>query len=327
MVALALGSAVGLSSGPAAAQAQSELDRARSLFRQGLSLEAAGNWAAALAKFDEVGRVKLTPQVRFHVARCNEQLGRLNEALGEYRMAEYEAGEQNLTDLPAITQARQSLETRIPKLVIQRGAGAETAQIELDGVALGEKEIGQPVSVDPGPHRIVAKLSLDREFEQSTVVKESETAQVVLVAPASLGAAPEEPPTTSPYAAATPGKNGSPAEARRKPTVLPWVIGGVGAAGLVGSGVFYLMRQSEKNALDEVCRADNVCPASAKDKQDKGQLYTTLSMVSLGVGVVGVGVATYLFISGSQQRREQALVPLDVAALPGGGAFTVRGRF
>ena len=72
------------------------LEKARNLFRQGLSLEAAGNWAAALAKFQEVMKVKLTPQVRFHSARCSEQLGRLNEALGEYRLAEYEAGQQGL---------------------------------------------------------------------------------------------------------------------------------------------------------------------------------------------------------------------------------------
>src|ERR1051325_9094803 len=110
---------------PAAAQSQEELERARQQFRQGLRLEAAGDWAASLAKFVEVGKVKLTPQVRFHGARCNEQLGRLNEALGEYRLAEYEAGQQRLKELQAITQARQALESRVPKLLIKRGEGAE----------------------------------------------------------------------------------------------------------------------------------------------------------------------------------------------------------
>src|SRR5690349_5526477 len=104
---------------PVAAQSQDDLERARNFFREGLSLEAAGNWAQALAKFREVGKVKLTPQVRFHTARCNEQLGHLNTALGEYKLAEYEGGQQNIPELPAITQARTSLEARIPKLVIR----------------------------------------------------------------------------------------------------------------------------------------------------------------------------------------------------------------
>ena len=69
---------------PAAAQSQDDLEKARNLFREGLSLEAAGNWNSALAKFREVGKVKLSPQVRFHTARCNEQLGHLNTALGPF---------------------------------------------------------------------------------------------------------------------------------------------------------------------------------------------------------------------------------------------------
>src|SRR5882672_904089 len=178
---------------PARAQTQEELERARQQFRQGLSLEAAGNWSAALAKFVEVGKVKLTPQVRFHSARCNEQLGRLNEALGEYRLAEYEAGQQGLKEAAEISQARQALESRVPKLVIKRGEGAEAARIELDGVELGEAQIGQPVAVDPGPHTIVAKLGGDRQVEESASVKESETAEVVLKAPAAAETKPEKP--------------------------------------------------------------------------------------------------------------------------------------
>jgi hypothetical protein len=57
------------------AQSQDDLDRARNLFRQGLSLEAAANWAAALGKFQDVARVKLTPQVRFHIARWYRAFG------------------------------------------------------------------------------------------------------------------------------------------------------------------------------------------------------------------------------------------------------------
>jgi hypothetical protein len=326
-LALALAAAPARAEDAAAKQSQDDLERARSLFRQGLSLEAAGNWAAALSKFQEVGKVKLTPQVRFHTGRCNEQLGRLNEALGEYRLAEYEAGQQGLPDFASITQSRQALEARVPKVVIRRGAGAESARIELDGVELGESQIGQPFAVDPGPHTVVAKLGGDRQFQKSAVVKESETAEIVLVAPAGMGAAP----------AATPGGTGASGSADvasvQKSSALPWIVGGVGVAGLAGAGVFYALRASAKSDLDGTCRGD-VCPQSLESTQSKGKTYSTLTVVSLGVGVVGIGVATYLFVKGSgggaKSGGETAglFVPVDVTALPhGGGAVTVRGRF
>lgn len=324
LVALAVGAAA-LHGAPARAQSSDDLERARSEFRQGLSLEAAGNWSAALAKFQSVGKVKLTPQVRFHTGRCNEQLGRLNEALGDYRLAEYEAGQQGLPELESIAQSRQALEARIPKLVIRRGEGAELARVELDGVELGEAQIGQPLSVDPGPHTVVARLPGDRQFQQSASAKESETAELVLVAPTD-------------GAAVAPGASGGASgetnakdlgTTATKPGVLPWVVGGVGVAGLIGAGTFYVLRKGAESDLDDTCRG-TVCPKSIEDTQNKGELYTTLSLVSLGVGVVGLGVATYLFVSAPKGGPEKAnvFVPVDVAALPhGGGQLTVRARF
>jgi hypothetical protein len=304
----------------APASSQEDLERARSLFRQGLSLEAAGNWAAALSKFQDVAKVKLTPQVRFHSARCSEQLGRLNEALGEYRLAEYEAGQQGLPELAAIAQSRQALEGRVPKLIIRRGKGTESARIQLDGTDLGESQIGQPIAVDPGPHSVNVRLSPGREFQQAAVVKESETVEVPLVAP-DQGASPAvagAPPAGADHGGAPP-KGGS---------AVPWIIGGVGVAGLAASGVFYVLRQGAKSDLDSACRG-SLCPSSVQDTQSRGQTYTTVSMVALGVGVVGVGVATYLLVTGSSSGsgREQAFVPVDVVALPSGGSVTVRARF
>jgi len=313
---------VALAAPNVSAQSADVLEQARTLFREGLSLEAAGDWASALAKFEDVGKVKLTPQVRFHTARCYEHLGRLNEALGAYRLAEYEGGQQNIPELSAITQARQALEARVPKLVIKRGKGAESAKIELDGVALGEAQIGEPFAVDPGPHTVVAKLTGDRQFEQSTNVKESETAEVELVAPdfpapATAGASSSDLPNVADTSRGSPHSS-----------ALPWVVGGVGVAGLAGSGVFYLLRNGAKNDLDHGCHG-NVCPESLKSKQSDGELFSTLSMVSLGVGVVGVGLATYLFISGSHHTENVATtgVKWDAAIGPGMGAVRLDGVF
>src|ERR1044071_10265846 len=79
---LLLCSALLSSQAPALAQDANELKRARAQFQQATELEQAGNWTAALQAFREVGQVRMTPQVRFHIAVCEEKLGRLVAALG-----------------------------------------------------------------------------------------------------------------------------------------------------------------------------------------------------------------------------------------------------
>ena len=74
--------ALGLAAPAARAQSDEDLAQARVLFNEALSQETAGDWAGALEKMQKVSRVKLTPQVRYHLARCKEHLGRHTEALG-----------------------------------------------------------------------------------------------------------------------------------------------------------------------------------------------------------------------------------------------------
>src|SRR5688572_15513005 len=74
---------------PSAARAddKQELVRARAQFQQAIELEQAGNYAAAVQAFREVGQVRMTPQVRFHIAVCEEKLGRWVAALGSFELA------------------------------------------------------------------------------------------------------------------------------------------------------------------------------------------------------------------------------------------------
>jgi hypothetical protein len=286
----------------ASAQSAGELAKARALYKEGLSLEAAGDWAGALAKFQDVAKVKTTPQVRFHVGRCKEKLGRLNEALGEYRLAEYDAQQSKAKELAEITKSREALEARVPKLLITRGEGAPSLAIELDGVALGEAQVGKEVSVDPGPHRIVGKLA-SGQFEQDVNVDEGETKSIELTPPAELlkkkHAATDddtEPPPDQQPDQVKVDKKGKGA--------LPWVIGAVGVVSLGASGYFYLQRNKAQSDLDAVCR-NGVCPKSKQSLQDDGKKDATLSAVTLGIGVVGVGVAVILLATGGSKTQEK----------------------
>ncbi len=128
-----------------AALGQSNAGQAREIFRAGLALEAAGDWAGALVKFRQVAEDRPTPQVRFHIARCQEFLGRWTEALGTYRLALGEAEALQVEEvLQEGNRARLALEERIPKLTLVRGEGAEAAVLFVDGVEMGASAAGAP---------------------------------------------------------------------------------------------------------------------------------------------------------------------------------------
>jgi len=115
----------------------------------------------------------------------------------------------------------------------------------------------------------------------------------------------------------------------RGASALPWVFGGVGAVGLVGAGVFFALRQSERNDLGDKC-ASSKCLTEERSSVDRADRYGTLSLVSLGVGIAGVGAATYLFLSAPSSETAAARSPRVVGAagpLVGGGFVGLSGSF
>jgi hypothetical protein len=304
-LALALSAAPAFG-GPEAKPSPSAIDRARSQFHQGLALETAGDWAGALAIFQQVAYVKLTPQVRFHVGLCEEHLGQLAAALGDYELAAHEAEEGKVAEVSAQVAARRDdLKARIPQLVITRGAGGDYAAVSLDGVSIGASSIGVKLPVDPGPHSVEARASGYKPFRVTIEIAEKESKNVEITlekipspaAPAdSLGA----PSARAPETGSEPSR----------PSVLPFVVGGAGVVSVGAGVVFLLLRQNAIKTLDGMCTLPNhQCPPSAQSTYDQGRTYNTLANVTLGVGVVGIGVGTVLYFT--QKKSKPASVALS----------------
>lgn len=298
------------------AQSEAEIQQARTLYSQGLTQEAASDWAGALASFEKVARIRMTPQVRFHIARSKENLGRLNEALGGYRLAEHEA--QSTEGVPEsvlveVRQARESLEKRVPRLIIERGEGVDSAKIALDGVDLGQAQIGREVNVDPGPHLLRVTLADGRKFEKTVQVKEGERSQVLLDVPPDIQplATSQEDASSSGSEDAAPSDRGVASSTGSGP--MPWIVGGIGVASLAASGVFYVLRNSANDDLEAGCIND-VCPDTLEDTQSRGENYSMLTGVTLGIGVVGVVVSAIWLLSGSDSppATAKARPPRDV---------------
>ena len=291
---LALSLALGTSA--AGAQSKQELDKARTLFREGVALSAANDWSGALAKFKEVAQVRMTAQVAFNIAECEEHLGKLLAALGNYRLASSEASQPN-ANAPEVAKqvdARISaLEARIPKLTIARGDGAESASIELDGVEIGSAQIGSPIPVDPGPHTVVGKVNGREGSRETVTLGESETKDVTIT----IAAPPTKP--VEPVAPTQPDVLPPPEVPGSK---LPGIIvTGLGVASIGAGVVFLILRQGTISDLDELCGGDESCPPSAESKADDGKLFTGLAEATFAAGAVGVAVGVVLLATSGKK--------------------------
>lgn len=281
-LALLLGTAA-----PQAALAQdaAELQEARDKFQKALALQTGGDWASALALLKEVAAVRSTPQVRFNIALCEENLGQLVAAVGDYELAAADARAANEGEVVQQAERRlQELKGRIPKVVVTRGTNADTATITLDGVTLGDQVIGKEMNVDPGPHVITARATGFDSFRTTVRVDEAETKTV----PVELTPVAEPPPAPPP----TP--NGPAAEPSQP--IAGYVVGGVGVLSLSAAGVMFGLRQSALNELEREC-TNNSCPPDLQDTADRGERYTLWGNITLAVGVVGVGLGAVLVLT------------------------------
>lgn len=316
LVALAV-SCVELAACAQAVATEDVLEEARRQYREGLSLEAAGDWARALTRFESVARVRLTPQVRFHIARNKEKLGRLTEALGDYRLAEYEATDISESELSEIREARESLENRVPKLQMTAIGSIAGATILLDGVEIGKDSLGTALPVDPGQHRVVVTFEDGTSREYVVQVREGMIERLDLEGrPDASDLAPPLPP-----AAPTIGRDRS---------WWPWVAAGAGTASLAAGGVLLYLRQEAIDDLDAGCTG-RVCSEEYEETYTSGRTYSVLAPIALGAGVVGVGAAvlgfTVLAPNVPVLDTSSRSLTLKVGALSGKWGVEVRGGF
>ena len=274
---------------PAAfAEDKKALSKARSQFQAGIELEQAGNWGAALEQFREVGQVRMTPQLRFHIGLCEENLGRLVAALGGYELALADADSVGPDFRAEVEENIAKLRARIPKIVIARGKGAEAATIELDGIALGASSIGVEVPTDPGPHSVSAKAPGHKPFSATVAVNEEETNTVTVTL--EEAATPEEEHTGGGGAVSV-----GPGTVDKPPSrLVPYIVGGAGGVFLIGSGVMFILREGALSDLQDQCNP--ACPRSAQGTYDNMVVYHYGAQIALGVGIAAVGTAVTLIL-------------------------------
>lgn len=224
-------------------------------------------------------------------------------------------------------QWTKDVKATLPTVVFEvrdaSGKPAKAARVLVDGKVLKDPIDDAEVAINPGDHVLRYELPGAEPIEQGVTIREGEKARKlsILFDTATPVAPPPPPPVTGP------------ADSGGGPPVLAFVLGGVG---VLGVGAFVTLGVLGKNQRDEL--RDTCAPSCAEDDVSSARTKLILADVSLGVGVISLGVATYLFIAsgGSKPKPpppsstpagENARLWFDVAPRTGGGTFALGGTF
>jgi hypothetical protein len=277
-----------------------EIGAARELFNQGKELEEHGAWVEALEKFRKVAGVKMTPQVRFHIALCEENLGQLVAAMNDFELATQEASRLGARAAEVLSNAPERLEAlrqRIARLRIEVSDGTAGASVLLDGKALVAALVGTDIPVDPGAHTVELRTGDTVVLSRTVTLAERDFHVMELDAEHARRPA-EQKPATAP--AAPIARRTSAGSATSLGAHAPSLVaGGAGLLALAGAGVFFGLRES---ALDEVRRTcdpgtiENCSPETRPDLE-RGKSHTTVAAVLTGVGVAGLATAAVLWFA------------------------------
>lgn len=226
------------------------------------------------------------------------------------------------------------VESSLPTIVIAAsdatGNDLTDVTVSSDGNKLTDKLGGMAIEVDPGQHTLRFEHEGAPPIEKKVLVREGEKARVIKVQ--------FEAPATS--NTSTPG-GGSKADAGARvdtssggssSKTIAYVLGGVGIVGLGSFAYFGLTGSSQRSDLLDHCK-NNVCDLPQDQIDSKRSSVKTkflIADVSLGVGIVSLGLATYFFLKpdhSSEAQKDSARLRFDVMPTRGGSYATVGGKF
>ncbi len=333
LLAVALAAALASSTSQSSwAQTDAEVAGARKLFAEGVKDEDRRDFENALEKFRKVQTVKDTASVRYRIANCLDNLGHLKDAVASYRgaieLAESDtATQQGQADVArAAREKLTNLEKRAPALTLTLTSRAPSdTVVEIDGKPIASAELGRPVVLDPGNHRVTARGTGATPFE--TLVALPDGARFSLVIPLDRNAVVAAPVD----AGAAPTPTAPPPPDTSSSSSSGWVLVGGGAALIVASGVTWLVRQNAIGTMNDNC-PNKLCPLSTQEEvtsaKSRAATMVPLTIVLAAAGAAAAGTGAFLLVR-SSRNPESPTTTLRVrpTVALGSGAVFIEGSF
>jgi len=200
-------------------------------------------------------------------------------------------------------------------------ASLDGVVVRVDGLVVGKTPLPAPLELGAGPHFLAASaegfrpwdIPLDlaggerRDLEIRLEPSEAAPARPVAItpvpaAPAAVTIPQPEPSPVQPLLVETtmPDPLAAPAAApfpTRK--VVAYVLGGVGIAALAVGGTYGVAAITNRRDSDAAC-PQNQCSQAGVDLNNQAKTAARIADIGIGVGLVGVAVATYLLLRPAQ---------------------------
>jgi hypothetical protein len=289
--------------------ARGDVPTAEALFREGRELATTGDYAAACAKFEESQRLDPAAGTLLNLGDCSERLGKTASAWAYFLSAVRLAEQQAKTAIGAEARSRAAaLEPRLSYLVIEPPSDIPGLRIVRDGVELEPAAVGIRVPVDPGVHVIVAVAPGYTEWRgevEITTAGETRHVSDIHLKRVVAQKTPEPPVERRVRREAHAPQRADTSQAG--PPALAYVAGAVAFAGVATGSVFGVLALNTYADAEQGCDDQHRnCSEGAMEQRSDADTYALASNIGFGVGLVALGAAAYLFLSGSRNEPQTA---------------------
>lgn len=283
---------------------KAQLKTATGYYERGVTAMDAEKYEEALAQFRLSYDTVSSPNSRLMIGRILSKTGKLAEA--------YQVFEQTLEQttvlarsqkkyLKTVETASKELEDIKRQIAFVRVKHGAKMTVQGAPVELASWQTLLPVM--PGTVAVEVTFTNGRQLRQSLTLKAGDTAEVAVDEPPSN---PGEPTSVAATDKRQEGAAGTSDNATLDRRTVGYVVGGTGIVGLgafVGLGLIVAGGYGDAK---KDCTLGN-CPEGAVDDQGGKSLMQGLGYAGLGVGILGVGIGTWLVLSGGPSTPATAL--------------------
>jgi hypothetical protein len=299
---------------------------AQKTFEAGTKLYDAHRYKEALTALRASYQILSSPNSHLMVARCLRELGNNREAYLEFMAVAAEArekGDKYSAALTAATEEGEEVKQRLGFVTVKVTGAQEGVTVKLGELPVDAASIGNPAPVDPATLVVTAKGAdgSSARAEVTVAAGESQTVELNLVPPSNDEPLPPPapPPAEAPKVVVDTGGKGI-------PRTWAYVAGGVGVVGLATFAVFGSMASSKYNDLKDAC-PNGPCGPGHEDDISAGKTDQLIANVGLGVGIVGLGVGTALFLLSGKSSDAEASSAKNLRVNLGVRSVAVQGMF
>lgn len=291
---------------------------AETLFRDGRSLMQAGKLAEGCTKLADSQHLDPQMGTLLNLALCQEQQGKTASAWAAF----VEVSDGSRASEPARAQfAKKHADDLEKKLsMVKLKIDPKTSdRVAVDGRVIAPSALGAAFPLDPGDHAVDVSAPGKIAFHTTVKVPLGPSTTDVAVPPLGDESAATPPPAGTPPV--TPPPKEEPTGSSKR--TIGFVLGGVGIVGIGVGTAFGIMTLSKKSDADALCQGDK-CKQEGLDLDSEAMTSAVISTIGFGVGIVGLGVGTYLVLT----SKPSSTTGITVAPMFGGtNGAQLQGRF